>query len=229
MTDQYAQITPITANEDELEDSIGSRIRFARKEKGLSQMDLAVRLGVSQPTIANWESGVHDPRQMTLAKVAKALEIPLSWLASGERSAAERDKHPTAAYIRRGLFHVPIVRLEDVTLMLNHEAHDLHELATDYIPMTASSSSHFGFFVNDEAMNLAFPGSTMAIIDYTHRVPVDGDIVLLKQPDGQPLLRRWRCNPPRLEPYSSDPSHETIYVDDLTGIIGTVSVSIRFH
>ena len=64
--------------------SIGERIRQARKSRGMSQSDLAVRVGVSQPAIANWESGVHDPRRLTLAKLADALDAPLDWLAAGD-------------------------------------------------------------------------------------------------------------------------------------------------
>ncbi len=232
MSDLDNQITVSESATDPISNhssSIGSRIRQARKKRGFNQAELATRLGVSQPTVANWESGVHDPRQVMLAKTSEALNVQLGWLAGGERSPSERDKHPTAAYIRRGLFHVPIVTLEDAMLMIDQHAHDLHEMATDYIPVTSGSDSLFGFFVTDEAMNLAFPGNTLAVVDYSHRVPVNGDIVLLKLPSGGPLLRRWRRNPSRLEPFSSDPSHEAIYIDELAGIIGTVSVSIRFH
>ncbi len=209
--------------------TIGSRIKQARKEKSINQAELATRLGVSQPTVANWESGIHDPRQMMLAKIAEALEVPLGWLGSGERSAEERDKTASAAYLRRGLYHVPIVEVNEAITYLNREQFDLHELATDYIPVTSGSETLLAFFVNDAAMNLVFPGNTLAVVDYHHRIPVDGDIVLMKRSDDKAVLRRWRANPARLEPYSSDPSHETIYVDDLQGIIGIVIVSIRIH
>jgi len=41
----------------------------------LSQTDLAEACGVGQSTVANWERGGHIPRQATLHKIAKALEI----------------------------------------------------------------------------------------------------------------------------------------------------------
>ena len=47
--------------------TIGDRIRQARKAAGLNQAGLAARIGVSQPAVANWESGVHDPRRLMLA------------------------------------------------------------------------------------------------------------------------------------------------------------------
>ncbi|GGD08104.1 helix-turn-helix domain-containing protein [Aquisalinus flavus] len=209
--------------------SIGARIKSARKTIGLNQADLALRLGVSQPTVANWETGVHDPRQLMLAKLAEALHVNLGWLASGERSMAERDKHPAAAYLRRAIHHVPVIPYAETVRMLEHENFDPHEIATDYIPVTSGSERMFGFFSADAAMNLAFPSNTLVVIDYNHRVPADSDIVLIRREDGSPLLRRWRKEPSRLEPYSSDPNHETLYVDRLTDIIGTVTVSIRFH
>ena len=211
------------------EGSIGARIRAARKATGINQAELALRLGVSQPTVAHWETGVHDPRQLMLAKLAEALTVNLGWLASGERSSAERDKHPAAAYLRRGIYHVPVIPYGETVRMLDHAECDPHELATDYIPVTSGSEKLFGFFASDAAMNLVFPANTLVVIDYNHRVPGDGDTCLIRQDDGTPLLRRWRANPSRLEPYSSDPNHEALYMEALSGVIGTVTVSIRFH
>ena len=209
--------------------SIGARIRHARKKLGLNQADLAIRLGVSQPTVANWESGVHDPRQLMLARIAEALELKMSWLASGQRSSAEKDKHPAAAYLRRGLLHCPVITVTDAMKLADGVPHDLHDMAIDYLPVTSRNNTVFALFAQDDAMSLMFPGNTLVVIDYSHRNPADGEVVLLRRPDGSPLLRRWRQDPPRLEPYSTDPGHETIYIDRLDGVIGTVSVSIRFY
>lgn len=208
---------------------MGGRIRLARKQAGLSQSDLSGRLGVSQPTVANWESGVHDPRQLMLAKIAEVLCVPLSWLASGERSSTERDTHAAAAYLRRGLYHVPVIPAEQTASMLDAENADPHALATDYIPMTSGSSRLFAVFITDDAMNQALRGNTLAVIDYSHRSPGDGDLVLFLDAANEPVLRRWRSSPSRLEPYSSNPHHETIYVDRLEKVIGTVTVTIRWY
>ena len=89
--------------------TIGERIRQARKALGLNQAELALRLGVSQPAVANWESGIHDPRRLMLAKLAEALNAPLEYLAQGARSLAERDKTAGAAYLRRSIRHTPVI------------------------------------------------------------------------------------------------------------------------
>ncbi len=208
--------------------SIGERIKQARKSHGLSQVDLARRVGVSQPAIANWESGVHDPRRLMLAKLAEVLEAPLDWLAAGDRSVVESDKHAAAAYIRRPLQHVPVISLRAAALLAQDMSADPHGMAEDYIPVTAGSSKMFAVFLNDRAVNLAFLPDTLVVIDYSDRTPGDGDFCLAHIRE-TPTLRRWRAHPARLEPYSSDVGHETIAMTPDIRIIGCARVSIRIH
>ena len=208
--------------------TIGERIRLARKRAGLNQAALAERLGVTQPAVANWESGVHDPRRLVLAKLADALGTSLDWLADGARSAAERDKHPAAAYLRRALYHTPVINYRDAVRFLDDAAPDPHDFAEDYIPVTAGSERVFALFLSDEAVDLAFPKDSLVVIDYADRRPVDGAFCLAA-PFRFPILRRWRDHPPRLEPYSSSPSHPAIDVEGDRHIIGCARVSIRFH
>ncbi|MCM8748025.1 helix-turn-helix transcriptional regulator [Thermomicrobiaceae bacterium CFH 74404] len=60
-----------------------------RAELGLSQAALARRLGVSQPTVARWESGEHVPELTTLLRLADqlGLRLHLDIEAPGERVA----------------------------------------------------------------------------------------------------------------------------------------------
>lgn len=54
----------------------GAEIRQSRKKAGLTQRQLAARVGVSQGLIAKIERGAVDPRTSTLRKVVSALEHP---------------------------------------------------------------------------------------------------------------------------------------------------------
>ena len=208
--------------------SIGARIRDARKALGLSQADLAIRVGVSQPAIANWESGVHDPRRLTLAKLADALETSFDWLAAGDRSSFETDKHGAAAYIRRPLQHVPVISLRASVLWAKDIAADPHSIAEDYIPVTTGISTLFAVFVHDEAVNLEFPRGALVVVDYADRLPNNGAYCLVSVA-GAPMVRRWRTSPARLAPHSSSPDVETLPVDGSVAIIGCVRLSIRIH
>jgi len=56
---------------------VGRRIRAAREEVGLTQLQLAERMEVSQPVVAALESGRGNPTVGQLAAVADALQVGL--------------------------------------------------------------------------------------------------------------------------------------------------------
>jgi transcriptional regulator with XRE-family HTH domain len=56
---------------------VGQRIRSAREQVGITQLQLADRMGVSQPVIAALESGRGNPTVGQLAAVADALQVGL--------------------------------------------------------------------------------------------------------------------------------------------------------
>ena len=208
--------------------SIGERIRQARKSAGLSQADLAARIGVSQPAIATWESGVHDPRRVVMAKLADVLSISPEWLTAGARSTAEADPPAAAAYLRRSLRHVPVISVDAAAQFATDPNADPHQMAEDYISVTANASLLFALFVDDAAVDLAFPKGSLVVIDYGDRWPAEGNYCL-SAVEGTPIVRRIRRTPPRLEAASSSATVDDIPLNDDVEIIGCVRVSIRFH
>ena len=65
----------------------GSLILTARLKMGLTQRDLAARLGVSQPTVAAYESGRRQPTLPTLMRMLSAAGFDL------ELGLAAHDDH----------------------------------------------------------------------------------------------------------------------------------------
>lgn len=55
-------------------------LKSLRKNRGLSQEGLAVRLGVSQQAVAKWETGTAWPRGEKLTLLASILEVPIEEL-----------------------------------------------------------------------------------------------------------------------------------------------------
>lgn len=64
---------------------IGNNIKFYRKQKGLTQSQLAEMLNVSTITIQNYENNRRKPSIETLTKIAKALDIPVSKLIEDDK------------------------------------------------------------------------------------------------------------------------------------------------
>ncbi|MGI5855927.1 MAG: helix-turn-helix domain-containing protein [Candidatus Merdivicinus sp.] len=69
--------------------TISEKIREARSKAGLTQQQLADKLGVSQQYIANYESGKHYPKIQTLQKIADALEVSMADLLGLYSAAAD--------------------------------------------------------------------------------------------------------------------------------------------
>lgn len=63
--------------------TVGSRLRDARRRRGWSQQRLADEAGLGHATPERCERGEATPRVENLARIAKALDVQLSWLIDG--------------------------------------------------------------------------------------------------------------------------------------------------
>jgi transcriptional regulator with XRE-family HTH domain len=64
--------------------TFGDRVAAAREKIGLSQGDLARRLGVKDKTILAWENDVSEPRANKLSMMSGVLNVSMRWLLTGE-------------------------------------------------------------------------------------------------------------------------------------------------
>ena len=69
--------------------AIGSYIAKKRREKNLTQEQLAETLGVSNKTISKWENGKCMPDYSTIEQLCKELSVTLSELMDGEDAAED--------------------------------------------------------------------------------------------------------------------------------------------
>lgn len=58
----------------------GELIRNARQKAGITQAELARKLGISYQSIGQWERNIRKPKPESLLKLAQALEISVSVL-----------------------------------------------------------------------------------------------------------------------------------------------------
>lgn len=64
--------------------TFGDRLAGAREAAGLSQEELATRLGVRLDTVIGWEEDAADPRANRLQMLAGMLSVSLMWLLTGK-------------------------------------------------------------------------------------------------------------------------------------------------
>lgn len=71
---------------------IGSFIKELRKEKGLTQEQLAEQFQVSRRTISRWETGSNLPDLDLLIEMADYYDVDLREILDGERKSEKMDK-----------------------------------------------------------------------------------------------------------------------------------------
>jgi transcriptional regulator with XRE-family HTH domain len=64
--------------------TFGDRVAASREQSGLTQKELARRLGVRTSTIRNWEDDLSEPRANRLSIMAGILNVSMMWLINGQ-------------------------------------------------------------------------------------------------------------------------------------------------
>lgn len=70
---------------------IGTRIRAARIDRGLTQDELAGQVGVSRSAVAQWETGRTGQVTGNLSRIAGVLEVNVEYLMYGDDKRAVRE------------------------------------------------------------------------------------------------------------------------------------------
>ena len=70
----------------------GQRIKTTRKNLGLTQKELAARIGVTYQTLAQWENDLRNPKYETLYRIAKELSVSVSYLQGLDSAIADRNE-----------------------------------------------------------------------------------------------------------------------------------------
>ena len=71
---------------------IGSFLRELRKERGITQEDLAERLNVSSRTISRWETGSNMPDISLLIEIADFFDVSIPEIINGERKSEKMNE-----------------------------------------------------------------------------------------------------------------------------------------
>lgn len=69
--------------------TFGDRLAGAREAAGLTQKEMARRLGIKLGTLRNWEEDLNEPRANKLQMVSGLLGVSLSWLLTGRGDGPE--------------------------------------------------------------------------------------------------------------------------------------------
>ena len=71
--------------------TIGNKIKELRRSKGMSQKDIADKLGVTSQAVSKWENGKNLPDMMMLSRIADILQVSCDELHNPEKTLEKLD------------------------------------------------------------------------------------------------------------------------------------------
>jgi len=82
--------------------TFGDRVAGARDQAGMTQQQLAKRLGVRLATLRAWEDDLSEPRANRLSMMAGLLNVSMMWLMNGEGEGVDgpNETAPVSADLR---------------------------------------------------------------------------------------------------------------------------------
>ena len=91
---QFAQLTG---------SSVGARIRSALRFRGITQRELADRVGLTEAAISRYVTGGRVPAPKYLSRISRALDIPYDHLLHGSPEIGRSEIEDALILIRRNL------------------------------------------------------------------------------------------------------------------------------
>jgi len=76
----YTEFDSLKLSDEERRKQFGARIKSMRKSLGLTQADLAKKIGVTKQAITTYETGIREPSFRNLIKLSRALNVTTDWL-----------------------------------------------------------------------------------------------------------------------------------------------------
>lgn len=131
---------------------IGERIRELRKRHRFTQADVARKIGVSSPTITQWENNQTAPKGDNLLRVASVLGCTPDWLVTGKGHPDDIHENAEAAPRLKGL--VPVINEVQAGHWTDIKT-GFDEEASEWIP-TLHNNSRYAFalrVVGDSMLN----------------------------------------------------------------------------
>jgi transcriptional regulator with XRE-family HTH domain len=109
---------PMTQEEKAFFKALGARIAASRKDSGITQVQLALTMGVSQQTIASWEVGRRGVPVSNLPLLARTLGLSVEALIGEKAAPAKRGPTPKMQQQIERLSRLPQAKQRVVMEML---------------------------------------------------------------------------------------------------------------
>ena len=182
------------------------------RRPGLSQGELAKAVGTSQQQIGKL---LHGEREMT-ALWAEKLAPPL-------RTSPEQLVFPS---LKR--FRAPLLSWVNAGRLASQEGVRKSDVRKYVYLADLPKGDWIVLEVDGDSMDRIAPSGSYICVNLADQRTLNDKFYVFGTPEGEATFKRFRSgNPPRLQPFSTNPDHETIHMDGNMLVVGRVGRVIQ--
>lgn len=166
--------------------SVGDNIKRLRLQAGLTQEELANKLGVARSSVTQWERGWSQPRMDMIVKIARFFNTTNSAIVDGPESAT-----PTSSTVATNPETlVPLTTLGKVHAGPFSDESDITSLIEIPASLLRRHPNARAVIVEGDCMDVDIPEGSAAIYD-PDLEPTNGSTVIVESEDHEALIRQW--------------------------------------
>lgn len=193
--------------------SFSELLKQCRKKQGLSQAELAAKLGVTQQAVGKWESGKSSPDPSTVARIAGILGTTADYLLGLYRPAAALTETESRFFGGYAESLIPVIG----TVKAGYGALAFEEDYGKEYARVKDPANYFYLVVRGDSMEPRIQDGDLALV---HRQDTleSGDLgVIIYGDEGEGTLKRYiqRGNCVVLQPFNPNYSELVIKGEDL--------------
>lgn len=192
--------------QDIIMEEFPNRIRELRELRGLTLEDLAEKSGLSVSYVSRLESGKRNLSVKNLNIFARSLDV-----APGELLVQSPEKR---------IRNVPLVSWVSAGRLWAAEAVQAGDVVRRISIADLPPGDWIGLQIEGDSMDRIAPPGSVVLINRADKHLVPGKYYVFGYDSGEATFKRYRSNPDRLQPYSTNPDHETIYPENGLQVIG---------
>lgn len=169
------------------------KLKEIRKEHGLTQIDLAKKLGVASGTVGNWESGKREPDYERISQIADLFNVSVDWLLGSTRREIQRI--PVYGKVAAG---IPIEAIENIE--------DYEEIDVSRMP----KGQYIALMIRGNSMEPRMRDGDVVIVRLQDDCET-GDTAVMLVNGGDATCKRIKKTPEGIFLISTNPAYDPMF------------------
>ncbi|MBQ9468652.1 MAG: helix-turn-helix domain-containing protein [Clostridia bacterium] len=169
------------------------KLKEIRKEHGLTQIDLAKKLGVASGTVGNWESGKREPDYERISQIADLFNVSVDWLLGS--TSREIQRIPVYGKVAAG---IPIEAIENIE--------DYEEIDVSRMP----KGQYIALMIRGNSMEPRMRDGDVVIVRLQDDCET-GDTAVMLVNGGDATCKRIKKTPEGIFLISTNPAYDPMF------------------